>query len=157
MPGKDKDFLSLSTLGLIIFIIGFANFYQTIWPNYSRPNVLLQQATCVSDNMNTEDVFLATDWSWPGYISYFHNQAVINLIWNPGDPEITMNVIRERVAQSQRVDGQVIIIDMNSYSADYLEWLEENTGLTKEHFGRLSVTPIFTCNETQFYSVNGVK
>jgi hypothetical protein len=157
IPGKDRAFYSLPLLALIILIIGFANFSQTIWPKHTQPNDMLQRAACVSAHLKPQDLLLETDWDWPGYVSYFYKQSVTSLIWHPDSSESIMEAIRREVTATQQVNGQVVMIDLNSYSPEYLAWLETNTSLGPEQFDRLLLTPMFVCDNIQFFSVDGVE
>jgi len=158
LPGSRVERSALFVLGLVVLVVGFANLSQTIWPNRTRPNEMLHRAACVSLHMEPQDVLLASDWDWPGYVSYFYHRQVRTLIrGNPEDPEAHIAFIEQLVAESRSVGGRVIMMDMYDYPPDWLTFLEENTGLGLEYFTRLVTTPLFTCDGVQFVIVEGVE
>ncbi|WP_298483173.1 hypothetical protein [uncultured Chloroflexus sp.] len=53
------------------FSFGLGNVQAAIWPSATVPNPHIKPATCVAQYLGAGDVFLETDWSFGGYLSYF--------------------------------------------------------------------------------------
>lgn len=148
---------SLIPLALIISIIAFANFTQTIWPNHSRPNELLSRAECVNQHMAPGDRLLATDWSWAGYLPYFYQRSVSSLIRGdlPG-LEAQLVFVQQLVDEAQQAGGRVVMMDIANHTPEHFSWLETNAGVDPELFSRINTTPRCVCDGVQFVEIQAV-
>lgn len=152
-----KDYYAFGLLVIISGLIGLGNFTQTVWPRHNQPNEELQLAECVAASMKPNDILLATDWNWDGYVFYFYNREIFSLIGkNPGNSDAMLNLIQKKIDQAKQGGSQIILNSLDIYSLEQLEWLEENSGLGEEHFDRLLTSPAFICDNIQFLTVEGV-
>lgn len=144
----------------LILMISVANFSATIWPRHSEPNVLLQKAECVAENMRREDLLVTIEWEWSGYVSYFFQRQVFSLIdasARYGGKEEALDLLRQNIGLIHQHGGKVYIVDINTYPSDHLNWLSSQTGLKQEDFQRFEPVPAFVCEGVSFQKLYEAK
>ncbi|MFW5703432.1 MAG: hypothetical protein ACOCXQ_01220 [Patescibacteria group bacterium] len=117
--------------------------YRIVLPLSQNVNQQLSLASCVAQQMDDNDIFLETDWNWPGYLRYFYGKDVVSIFQQP---EFSSNIL------GVQADQQVVYLDdFPSYTEIHQEWLEQQTGFTDEDFAELNPLPAFTCGDVQIY------
>ena len=106
-------------------------------------------AACVADNMQPGDLFIAAEWGWPDYLSYFHHRSAANLINESAsfsDKQGTLAAIQELIEETRATRGNVYISDPRAFSETHLEWLRDTTGITHQDLLALGGVPAFRCD-----------
>ncbi|MBI4465779.1 MAG: hypothetical protein HY647_13830 [Acidobacteria bacterium] len=150
---------SIALLLGCILAIATANFVSTIWPRHSEPKRAIKLASCVSSHMNEEDLFLATDWGWTGYLGYFHERSVISFIDEATvfDKESAMQVIQNTIVKVQQNGGKIYMLDLSSYADPYVAWLQAQTGFTKTEISQWVGEPAHVCDGIRVQQLSDLK
>ncbi len=152
---RERKLRSLVVMGGCITIIGVANFTSTIWPYHSSPNPWMQLAQCFARQTTKADTFIPTDWNWFSYAVYFFDYQGQVLDLKRGDQYRAQNIesIEKELASKRRGEGNVYIIDVNSYSRQTLEYFTEQVGMSLEILNQFEQSPSFICGELQFMRI----
>ena len=127
-----------------VFAIAATNFITTIRPRHTRIGPDREMAQCVADHMTTDDLFVSAEWGWPDYLGYLHGRRSVNLI-NDG-----ISNVKERIRAVRDGGGKVYMLDPGTYTQEHVEWLKNQTGLTRDNLLRLftesqASTPAASC------------
>jgi hypothetical protein len=154
---NSKDSVLFAVLVLIILL---ANLSATIRPRHSEPNRLFQRAECVAEHMDEGDLFVATDWDWPGYVVYFFDKQVFSLIDAAARYEgraAALTVLQERIDATHRRGGKAYVVAVETYPAEHLKWLTTQTGLMPDDLRRFRRVPAFFCDDVTFQELRETK
>jgi hypothetical protein len=125
-----------------------ANFRGTVWERHSRPNPNFEVARCVASHMQAQDVVLATEWGWSGYLRYFFFRRQISVIdWGASlrDRDATLQALWHLVVDRQRSGGNAYILDGASYSEAHVAWLESELSLRSKDLAEFQGPIAFEC------------
>ncbi len=149
------NFNRLWVFGTCITIIGLANFNSTIWPYHVSQNPYMQVAQCFTKQTTKSDTFIPTDWNWFDYATYqFGYQGeVLKLKRDPKYQKQNFESIMKEVVKKRQQGGNVYVTDLNSYSADTLEYFSKQVGIPMEVLTQFQQKPAFTCNNWQFMKI----
>jgi len=149
---KDARYFRVA-LPAIVVLVGFSNFMLSAAPRRLRPTVDMQTADCVASHMKREDLFLATEWNWAGYIEYVHDRAVLNMISEvsrTGSKKAAFTEIAKAVYERQRQGGDVYMMNFEIYPPEYMQWLASQTAVTADDLRTYHGTPAFQCSYGNF-------
>jgi hypothetical protein len=110
-----------------VFAIAATNFTTTIRPRHSRIGPDREMAQCVADHMTPDDLFVSAEWGWADYLGYLHGRRSVNLI-NDG-----ISNVKERIRAVRDGGGKVYMLDPGTYTQEHVEWLKNQTGLTRDN------------------------
>ena len=134
-------------------IVGGLNFVTSAWPRRFAPSTPLRMAACVADQMHENDLFLATEWNWAGYLEHLHERDVLSFLGEvarTGDKTAASKSIAEAARERQRQGGNVYMIDVRTFSPEYMTWLNGQTGLTVEELLTFKGGKAFECVYSPF-------
>jgi hypothetical protein len=103
--------------------------------------------------MKEADLYLATDWGWTGYMSYFHKRQVLSLIEVAAhfrDKEHAEEAIWGFITEAQKAGGEVYVMDATAYAEPHLGWLEEQTGFGLTDLQQFRGETAFACERIPF-------
>jgi hypothetical protein len=134
------------------------NLVLSAGPKHFRQSNPTKMATCVADHMSPNDLFLATEWNWSDYLHYIHSRDMVSFIGEVSaasrNKEVAMQKISSITRERQQQGAHVYMTDIASYSADYMKWLNDQTGLTAEDLRRYKGTPAFQCVGSDFIGLD---
>lgn len=139
--------------GACILLIGLGNFQAAIWPRATVPNPNIEQAACVAQHLRAGDVFLETDWSFGGYLSYFYGCDTVSLIdlsARVNGDHALVAAIAEVIRARQTSGGRVFIEDLDSYGPAQQAWFFTHTGVAHTALHSFRQQPAFVCAGRQF-------
>ena len=151
--------LTKSLLLILTMIIATATFSSTIWPRHSEEKRPMRLARCVASKMSGEDLFLATDWAWTGYLRYLHQRQVISVLEvAPSSPtkEAMVEKIRDATVKVQNAEHHVYMVDFSSYADGHAEWLQSQTGFTPDDMSGWDFEPGFVCDGIKFLRLRNI-
>ena len=141
-----------------VLMLAVMNLVTSAWPKHFKESNDLKMAACVSEHLHREDLFLATEWNWSDYLSQFHNRDVLSFIGEVSaasrDKNLAMMKIRTIARERQQKGGHVFMIDIASYPAYYMQWLEDQTGLTAEDLRTYKGRQAFHCLGSDFLQLD---
>ena len=115
-------------------------------------------AACVADHMNPNDLFLATEWNWSDYLHYIHSREMVSFIGEVSaasrNKEVAMQKVSLIMRERQKEGAHVYMTDIASYPAEYMKWLNEQTGLTAEDLHRYKGKQAFQCMGSEFIKLD---
>ncbi|MCS6964832.1 hypothetical protein [Thermoflexus sp.] len=152
--GQPNSKIATGLMLLSLTIVGMANFHKSIAPRRWGPHPLQERARCVAQHMQPEDIFLATDWMWAEYLSYFHQRAVLSLLDLAARYRNKLHVaqhIRQKILEVQQRSGRIYMVDPSSYPSDYFHWIKSATGFDREDLESLRGSYVFTCDGLRFF------
>ena len=127
-------------------------------PKHFRQSNASMMAACVADHMKPDDLFLATEWNWADYLHSIHSREMVSFLGEVSaasrNKEAAMQKISSIMHERQQHGAHVYMIDISSYPADYMKWLNEQTGLTVEDLKRYKGTPAFECVGSGFIKLD---
>jgi hypothetical protein len=149
VAGRSVNVTKAANAGVIVLVVlaGAANFPVIRDRHYQR-NTNLEMSRCVASHMQPNDIFIATDWSWGGYLGYYFNRKNVSVIeWSAvlGRPTATMSMVSAKVNEVQATHGDAYMVDMTAYPEGHIAWLEAQTRLRKEDFDRYQGDVAFHC------------
>lgn len=142
-----------------VLALGVMNFASSAAPRHFLPSVPIQTAACVASHMRENDLFLATEWNWAGYIDYVHGRQVMNFISEvsrTGDKRLALESVSNAVTEQQRQGGNVYMMDIRVYTPEYMKWLQDQTKLTAEDLSAYSGEPAFDCAYGSFFRLRSL-
>jgi len=92
-------------------------------------------AACVAGEMGEKDLFLATEWNWAGYLESLHDRDVVSFLVElarTGNKAVAAEGIAQAARERQSQGASVYMIDVTTLPPEYMEWLNGQTGLTRE-------------------------
>ncbi len=131
-----------------ILTIALSNLSTTIWPRRFTESPAIQLAQCVAGHMEEDDLFISNDWGWDGYLTYLYDRKAFNMIAESiylKEKDIFFTALDASVARVQENGGSVYMPDLESYSSDFLAWLQSQTQLERYELERFSAKPAFVC------------
>jgi len=142
-PWLGHKYMRVVVLGSVLAIAG-TNFVTTIRPRHSRLGPDREIAQCVAEKMTGTDVFVSAEWGWPEYLGYLHDRHSVNLI-NDGMP-----AVKNKIQTIRDGGGTVYMLDPATYPQEHIDWLKNQTGLTRDDLLRLftesrAVMPATSC------------
>lgn len=152
--GENKPRYLLS-IGVMVAVIGAANFTYTIWPRHSRPNAYLQLAACFVENTDSQDTVILTDWNWFSYADYFYEfrGSHVSLLGDLDSKARKLELIRTALDEARQLDGHVYMLDWDTLPAGDLSLSQGLTGLTVQDFQWLEQRPAFACQSSDFVEI----
>jgi hypothetical protein len=137
-----------------VLILAGMNLVISAGPKHFRESNPSKMAACVADHMNSNDLFIATEWNWADYLHYIHSREMVSFIGEVSaasrNKEIAMEKIESMVRERRQQGAHVYMTDIASYPADHMRWLSEQTGLTAEDLRRYKGSPAFQCVGSNF-------
>jgi hypothetical protein len=137
-----------------------AIFTSWVLPKHLDPGVVGRKAACIAGMTTPGDTVIATDWTWPAKLEYFHgirSLQVIDLATSfRRDREKLFSHIEGEIAKTRQRQGRVFIIDPRSYKPEHLAWLETQTTFSAEDFERFPGPVVFQCEDSEFRQVTEV-
>ncbi len=136
-----------------VALVGLANFRASVFPRHFQPSPMRETAACVARNMAPSDVLVASEWNWAGYLSYFHDRAVISLldvVTAAGSVDAGLESASRAIAVAGRDGGVAYVIDPDSYSPAHVDWLEAQIGLDREDLESFGAEAAFECGDNRF-------
>ena len=140
-------------LPAVLLILGGLNLATSAAPRRFLPSTPLRMAACVADQMDEKDLFLATEWNWAGYLDSLHDREVLSFIGEvsrTGDKKVASEGIAQAVREKQRQGSNIYMIDVTTFSPEYMKWLNGQTGLTQEDLLRFKGGKDFECVYSPF-------
>jgi hypothetical protein len=137
-----------------VLILAGMNLVISAGPKRFRESNPSKMAACVAGHMNSNDLFLATEWNWSDYLHYIHGREMVSFIGEVSaasrNKDFAMQKIQSIVRERQQQGAHVYMTDIASYSAEHMRWLAEQTGLTAEDLLRYKGSPAFQCVGSNF-------
>jgi hypothetical protein len=141
-----------------IAVMAVATFVSWVWNKHIDPGVVGRKVECIAGYVTPGDAVIATDWTWPATLEYFHGVQSVQVIDVAAsmqqDREKLFNYITEKVSQARQREEEVFIIDPSSYTGAHLAWLAEQTQFTKSDFERFPGNIAFQCEDAKFRKVD---
>jgi hypothetical protein len=134
----------LSTL-----VLASCTFATVIWPRKTELSSRQLGASCVAEHLGPDDVYLALDWKWDGYLRYEHNIRVVSVIGlasRAPSPESLRAMLQSEVARATAGGGHAFSVDPASYPRGQRMWLQRQTGLDAGDLECFVGEPAFECN-----------
>jgi hypothetical protein len=131
-----------------VLVIAGTNFFTTVRPLHFYIGNDRSMAECVAQKMQRADVFMAAEWGWPDYLQYLHQRSTVNLINQSAvlkDPASNVAAARELIDTAHKSGANVYMVNPRHLSAAHFQWLQESTGLTKDHLMSLGGSSSFVC------------
>jgi hypothetical protein len=138
-------------------VLGGLNLVTSAWPRHFEASTSTQMAACVARQMKKNDLFLATEWNWAGYLPSIHNREVMSFIGevaNAGNKNLALARIDQVILDRQRQGAHVYMIDIKSYPETHMKWLAEQTGLTAEDLKPYRGSQTFECVYSRFFQLD---
>lgn len=136
-----------------VTVMAMVNFMVTIWPHRAEASPYMALAQCVAERMGPNDLFVATDWNWADYLSYFYGRETLNMIYvvaHLGDKDKAYAEAKARIEETRRRGGVAYIMEVTSYPPEFIRWLAAQTGLGSEDLWALAGQPAFDCEGVAF-------
>jgi len=141
-----------------VLILAGMNLVISAGPKHFRESNPSMMAACVADHLNGNDLFLATEWNWSDYLRYIHSREVVSFIAEVSaasrNKRIAIQKINSIVRERQQQGADVYMTDIASYPADYMHWLNEQTGLTADDLRAYRGSPAFQCVGSNFLKLD---
>jgi hypothetical protein len=139
-----------------IAVMATATFISWVWNKHIDPGVVGRKAECIAAMVESSDLVIATDWTWPATLEYFHKVhpiQVIDLAASLHDREKVFNSIEGDIEKTWERHGRVFIVDPSSYTRSELDWLAEQAQFTAGDFERYPGNIAFQCENAKFREV----
>jgi len=139
-----------------ISIMAISTFISWVWTKHIDPGVIGRKSECIAQMVESRDLVIATDWTWPATLEYFHKVhplQVIDLAASLHDREKVFGSIANDIQETRKQHGRVFIVDPSSYTPGDLAWLAEQAQFTVEDFGRYPGRITFQCENAKFREV----
>jgi len=137
-----------------VLVLAAANLAVSAGPKHFLESNPSRMAACVAGHMNSNDLFLATEWNWASYLHDIHNRDFVSFIGEVSlasrNKEVAMQKIRSIANQRQQDGGRVYMTDIASFPAEHMHWLTEQTGLTAEDLRTFKGSQAFECVGSNF-------
>jgi hypothetical protein len=137
-----------------VLILAGMNLVISAGPKHFRESNPSKMAACVAGHMNSNDLFLATEWNWSDYLHYIHSREMVSFIGEVSaasrNKDAAMQKINAIVRERQQQGAHVYMTDIASYPAEHMRWLNEQTGLTAEDLQRYKGSQAFHCVGSNF-------
>jgi hypothetical protein len=146
-PWLKHKYMRFVVLACVLALAG-TNFITTMRPRHARLGPDREMAQCVAEHMTSNDLLVSAEWGWSEYLPYLHQRPAINLI-NDG-----VQNIKDGFDDTRRRGGSSYMVDPQSYSQEHIDWLKNQTGITREMLLRYGGTPAFACNGIRVLQVN---
>ena len=146
-------------LPAVFLILGCLNFAISAWPRRFAPSTPLRMAACVADQMQENDLFLATEWNWAGYLEHLHERDVLSFLGEvarTGDKTAASKSIAEAARERQRRGGNVYMIDVRTFPPEYTTWFNGQTGLTVDELLTFKGSRAFECVYSPFIRLDAL-
>lgn len=133
--------------------LGMMNLFMSVAPGHFETSASTQMAACVAGQMQKEDLFLATEWNWAGYLHGVHHRDVISFLDEVAKSPTrgdAVDAIKRIAADYQERGGHVFIMALRSYPIQHMTWLSEQTGLSANDLRAFSGPEAFTCGSATF-------
>jgi hypothetical protein len=143
-----------------ISVMATATFISWVWNKHIDPGVVGRKAECIAQMVKSNDLVIATDWTWPATLEYFHGVhpiQVIDLAASLHDPDKVFNSLALGIQKTREQHGRVFIVDPSSYTRLDLDWLAKQAQFTAEDFERYPGKILFQCEEAKFREVQKVQ
>jgi hypothetical protein len=130
------------------------------YPRHVNPGIVGRKVACIASKLAPNDTIIATDWTWPATLEYFHGirpVQVIDLAAGLHDRDKLFSKLADEVQKTFQRHGRVFIIDPASYSQQHLTWLAEQTTFSPSDFERFSGKPAFQCEDSKFREVSAFR
>jgi hypothetical protein len=147
LPGVGRAVRSVAFT--CIGVVALSTLVVVIWPQHTTESARQRRAACVAEHMERRDVFIATDWKWNAYLTYFYDVRIVSTIGlapRMADPDRLIEAIRAEVAGVHAAGASAYMVDPSHYSSGYLRWLESQTGLTGSMLESLGGEQAFVCD-----------
>jgi len=96
--------------------------------------------------MSPNDLLLSAEWGWPDYMEYLYGRRSLSLINNSDEAN-------DRLKELHDKGGKAYMPDPKAYSNIHLEWLQSQSGVSRETLGQLAGPPAFSCYGKTIVSV----
>lgn len=140
-----------------VAVMASAIFTSWVLPKHLDPGIVGRKAACIAGMVKPDDTVIATDWTWPAKLEYFHgirSVQVIDLATSfKRDREKLFGYIEGEVSRTRERQGRVFIIDPQSYNPEHLAWLETQTTFSAADFERFPGPVVFQCEDSEFRQV----
>jgi hypothetical protein len=134
-------------------ILGGLNLATSAWPRRFVPSTPMRMAACVAGQMGKDDLFLATEWNWAGYLDLVHDRHVLSFLGEAartGDKNTTSQNISQAVRERQHQGASVYMIDVRSLPPDYMKWFTQQTAFTPDDLLAYKGGKAFECVYSPF-------
>jgi len=133
-----------------------ATFVSWVWNKHIDPGVVGRKVACIASNVDPGDTVIATDWTWPATLEYFHgiqSVQVIDLAASMHDRDKLFDHITDKIRDARQNEQEVFIVDPSSYNREHLAWLAEQTQFSTSDFERFPGSVAFQCEDAKFRKV----
>lgn len=146
------------TAAACVAVIALSTFTVAILPQHTETSLRQRRAACVADHLGDGDVFIATDWRWNAYLTYFHGVRVVSTIGlapRLEGPAAVVDRVRSTVARARAAGANAYMVDPGFYPRWHMVWLEAQTGLTRQALESLGGEPAFECEGVPLLVLGG--
>jgi hypothetical protein len=154
---SNRPYFRVALAAGVVTLAG-VNLALSAGPKHFKESIPSQMARCVANHMKGNDLFLATEWNWSDYLHYVHNRQVVSFIGEvsvaSGNKTAAMQKISAIVRERQQQGAHVYMIDIESYPADYMTWLNEQTGLNENDLHTYKGSQAFQCVGSNFFRLD---
>jgi hypothetical protein len=136
-----------------VLILGGLNLATSALPRRVALSTPLRMAACVAGQMKQNDLFLATEWNWAGYLEHVHDRDVVSFLGdvaNAGNKNAAMDKISRAIKERQQQGGTVYMIDVRSLPPEYMQWFTGQTALTLDDLLTYKGSRAFECVYSSF-------
>lgn len=139
-----------------VTVMAVATFVSWVWNKHIDPGVVGRKVACIASNVDPGDTVIATDWTWPATLEYFHgiqSVQVIDLAASMHDRDKLFDHITDKIRDARQNEQEVFIVDPSSYNREHLAWLAEQTQFSTSDFERFPGSVAFQCEDAKFRKV----
>jgi hypothetical protein len=143
-----------------VSVMAAATFVSWVWNKHIDPGIVGRKVECIASNVDPGDTVIATDWTWPATLEYFHGVQpvqVIDLAASIQNREKLFEYISGKIRETRLRDEEVFIVDPTSYTREHLAWLAEQAQFAASDFERFPGPVVFQCEDAKFREVAGAR
>jgi len=139
-----------------VAVMATATFTSWVWNKHIDVGSAGRKVDCIARMVEPNDNLIATDWTWPAKLEYFHgirSIQVIDLAAAFRNHDKLFESISTELEKTRQRNGRVFIIDPASDTPQHLSWLQEQTGFAVDDFARFPGRVRFQCEDSKFREV----
>jgi hypothetical protein len=146
----------------VVLTLFLANLTAAIALDHRLPNPLLEQATCCSRRMTSDDVIISPSWDFTRYLDFLapHLEYVqlmhlsASEIGRTPDRMQFRSVVDDLIRQARAGGGRAYLVDVFGYDAGEWQMVEWNTGLVPADFERYHRQLAWTCEGARVWEID---
>jgi hypothetical protein len=149
----------VAVVAILVLLSASVSFWTIILPRKTTLSARQRQASCIGQQLTPDDMFIATDWKWNAYLTFFHKIPIESLLGKarPTVPvDKIMAALSRKVRAVQESGGRCFVVDPGTYRRRHLDWFESQTGLSEDDLSRIHGRTAFKCGPYSFLEITEV-